>query len=73
MNSKIYLLLLSIMAFSCTSTQKSNNNVIKLNGQLVESDSAYYGSSPILLCENFLFSHSDDVALYMLNKKYTTF
>lgn len=62
MNSKIYLLLLSIMAFSCTSTQKSNNNVIKLNGQLVESDSAYYGSSPILLCDNFLFSHSDDVA-----------
>ena len=50
------------MAFSCTSTQKSNNNVIKLNGQLVESDSAYYGSSPILLCDNFLFSHSDDVA-----------
>lgn len=62
MKSKIYLFLLSIMAFSCTSNQKSINDVIELNGQRVKGDSAYYGSSPILLCDNYLISHSDDVA-----------
>lgn len=59
MKRNIYFLFLTVIAISCVSNQKVND-VIELYGQRVEGDTAYYGSSPILLYDNYLISHSDD-------------
>lgn len=55
---KIYLLL-SVIVFSCTPNQKKINDVTELNGKRVETDSAYYGTSPILMYDNLLMSQSN--------------
>lgn len=59
MKNTFYFLLLSVIAFSCTSNYKGVNDVVELQGKRVEIDTAYYGSLPILLHNNILVSQSN--------------